>query len=210
MPVRKLRLPSPALVVACLALLITLSGVGYAAKALPRNSVGTAQLKANAVNGSKVANDSLSGADIKESTLVPAQTLAARVTTNNPQAIATTFPTVVVFVTEKFDQGGFFTIAQPGQLTIPKAGLYQLAGRIVWSGGTAAGIRTTSLSVNGQVIDQHSGQGAATPEAQSVQQFVRLNQGDTVQLVVYQTSGTGGNISGCDSCTSLTAIWLGP
>ncbi len=68
-PVRKLRLPSPALVVACLALLITLSGVGYAAKALPRNSVGTAQLKANAVNGSKVANNSLKGADIDEASL---------------------------------------------------------------------------------------------------------------------------------------------
>ncbi len=69
MAVRILRLPSPALVVSCVALLITLSGVGYAAKALPRNSVGTTQLKANAVNGSKVAKDSLSGADIKESTL---------------------------------------------------------------------------------------------------------------------------------------------
>ncbi len=66
---RKLRLPSPALVVACLALLITLSGVGYAAKALPRNSVGTTQLKANAVNGSKVANNSLKGADIDEASL---------------------------------------------------------------------------------------------------------------------------------------------
>jgi len=67
--VRKPWLPSPALVVACLALLITLSGVAYAAKALPRNSVGTTQLKANAVNGFKVTNDSLTGADIKESTL---------------------------------------------------------------------------------------------------------------------------------------------
>lgn len=64
-----MRLPSPALLISCLALLITLSGVGYAAKTLPRNSVGTAQLKANAVNGSKVANNSLKGADIDESSL---------------------------------------------------------------------------------------------------------------------------------------------
>jgi hypothetical protein len=36
--------PSPALVVACLALLVSLGGVGYAAITLPRNSVGSAQV----------------------------------------------------------------------------------------------------------------------------------------------------------------------
>lgn len=205
-----MRLPSPGLVVACVALSIALGGVGYAAKTLPRNSVGTTQLKANAVNGSKVANDSLTGADIKESTLVPGQTSAARVTTNNPQAIPNSSPTPVVFATEKFDQGGFFTIASPGQLVIPKAGLYQLAARIVWSGGTAVGIRETDLTVNAQSVDRDSGEGATTSDVQSVQQFVRLNVGDNIQVVVYQTSGAGGNISGCDACTSLTAIWLGP
>jgi hypothetical protein len=42
------RRPSPALVVACLALMIALSGVSYAAVTLPRNSVGTPHLKRNA------------------------------------------------------------------------------------------------------------------------------------------------------------------
>ena len=54
----KPRRPSPAMVVACVALAITLSGVGYAA-ALARNSVGSAQVKPNSLNGT----------DIKESTL---------------------------------------------------------------------------------------------------------------------------------------------
>lgn len=40
--------PSPALVVACLSLLISLGGVSYAAIRLPRNSVGTKQV----INGS--------------------------------------------------------------------------------------------------------------------------------------------------------------
>ena len=53
----KPRRPSPAMVVACVALAITLSGVGYAA-ALAKNSVGSAQVKP----------DSLNGTDIKEST----------------------------------------------------------------------------------------------------------------------------------------------
>src|SRR5262249_17465620 len=56
--------PSPALVVACLALAISLSGAAYAVStALPRNSVGTVQLKNNAVNSAKVKNASLRAAD---------------------------------------------------------------------------------------------------------------------------------------------------
>jgi hypothetical protein len=57
------------MVVACIALAVTLSGVSYAAATLANNSVGTAQLKNNAVNSAKVANDSLTGTDINESTL---------------------------------------------------------------------------------------------------------------------------------------------
>jgi hypothetical protein len=60
----RLRAPSPALVVACLALATSLSGAAYAVStALPRNSVGTAQLKNNAVNSAKVRNASLRVAD---------------------------------------------------------------------------------------------------------------------------------------------------
>ena len=60
----RLRPPSPALVVACLALAVALSGGAYAVStALPRNSVGTAQLKANAVNSAKVQNRSLRAVD---------------------------------------------------------------------------------------------------------------------------------------------------
>lgn len=71
--------PSPAMVVACIALAVALSGVSYAASHLARNSVGTvhlkngavsaAKIKANAVNSAKVANNSLTGADINEGTL---------------------------------------------------------------------------------------------------------------------------------------------
>lgn len=66
---RRLRLPSPAMTVACLALAIALSGASYAAVALPRNSVGTAQLKRNAVISAKVRNDALTGNDINEARL---------------------------------------------------------------------------------------------------------------------------------------------
>jgi hypothetical protein len=57
--------PSPALVLACVALAVALGGTGYAAIVLPRNSVGTLQLKNNAVNSIKVANGSLLKADFR-------------------------------------------------------------------------------------------------------------------------------------------------
>lgn len=57
--------PSPALVVACIALLVALGGTGYAASVLPRASVGTIQLKNGAVTSLKVRNGSLALVDIR-------------------------------------------------------------------------------------------------------------------------------------------------
>jgi hypothetical protein len=80
----RLRPPSPALVVACLALAISLSGAAYAVStALPRNSVGTVQLKNNAVNSAKVKNASLRAADF-----APGQIPAGRQGPAGPQGPA--------------------------------------------------------------------------------------------------------------------------
>jgi hypothetical protein len=56
--------PSPALVVATVALFVALSGTSYAAITLPRDSVGTIQLKAGAVTSPKVRDGSLSAIDL--------------------------------------------------------------------------------------------------------------------------------------------------
>ena len=82
----KINRPSPAMVVAIIALFVALSGSAYAA--LGKNTVGSKQLKAkavttgklanNAVNSAKVAKNSLSGEDINVSALgtVPSATSA--------------------------------------------------------------------------------------------------------------------------------------
>jgi hypothetical protein len=85
--------PTPAMVVACIALTVALGGTSVAAiNALPRNSVGAKQLKknavtnpkikANAVTGAKVANNSITGADVNEASLgaVPSATSATNAT----------------------------------------------------------------------------------------------------------------------------------
>jgi hypothetical protein len=57
--------PSPAMIVAVLALVVAMGGSGYAAIKLPKNSVGSQQIKANAVNSSKVAEGSLRVGDFQ-------------------------------------------------------------------------------------------------------------------------------------------------
>jgi hypothetical protein len=59
------RRPSPATVIACLALLVALGGTGYAATQLPARSVGPVQLQANAVDSTKVKDRSLLAKDFK-------------------------------------------------------------------------------------------------------------------------------------------------
>jgi hypothetical protein len=72
MQMRRIRIPrpSPAMVVACLALLISLGGTSYATiNALAANTVGTEQLKDNAVTSAKVRDFSLRLWDFKSGQL---------------------------------------------------------------------------------------------------------------------------------------------
>jgi hypothetical protein len=74
----RFKAPSPAMIVACIALAVSLSGAGYAAIVLPKNSVGTKHLRADAVRSGKIANNQVTGADVNEATLaeVPAAVTA--------------------------------------------------------------------------------------------------------------------------------------
>jgi hypothetical protein len=56
--------PSPALVVAALALLVALTGTSFAAVTLAKNSVGTVQLQQGAVTSPKVKDGSLGVVDL--------------------------------------------------------------------------------------------------------------------------------------------------
>jgi hypothetical protein len=59
--------------VALLALFVALGGTSYAAMKLPKNSVGSRQLKKNAVTASKVKNGSLKSSDFAPSALAAAK-----------------------------------------------------------------------------------------------------------------------------------------
>ena len=63
--------PSPALVVASLALFVALSGAALAVKAVTKNSVSSKSIRKGAVRSVDVKNGNLRSADIDESTLGP-------------------------------------------------------------------------------------------------------------------------------------------
>jgi hypothetical protein len=75
-------LPSPALVVASLALLFALAGTGIAsvAQVPPKNSVGTAQLKNNAVNAAKIASNAVTASEIASNAVGAAEIASNAVT----------------------------------------------------------------------------------------------------------------------------------
>lgn len=118
--------PSPAMVVACLALIVALSGTGYAAIRLPARSVGAKQLKTgavtrlklarSAVTGAKVARNALTGMQINEATLatVPKATHASAADTathaNTADSAATAGSADAVAVPE-----GWHVVGAPGE-----------------------------------------------------------------------------------------------
>ena len=66
-----LRRPSPAMVVACLALLVALGGTGMAAATqVARNSVGTPQLKDGAVSNAKIKNNAVNSTKVAARSLL--------------------------------------------------------------------------------------------------------------------------------------------
>lgn len=67
------RRPSPALVIACLALGVALGGTSYATVLqVPRNSVGAPQLRSSAVTTPKLARNAVTSAKVRNGTLVRA------------------------------------------------------------------------------------------------------------------------------------------
>lgn len=60
---------APSMIIAIIALVIALGGVGYTAVQLPKNSVGRAQLRPSSVTESKIARGAITGAKVKDRSL---------------------------------------------------------------------------------------------------------------------------------------------
>ncbi|MDQ8046680.1 MAG: hypothetical protein AAGC46_00530, partial [Solirubrobacteraceae bacterium] len=84
--------PSPTTVVAFLALFLALSGTVYAGVKVAKNSVGSGEIKNKSVKGGDLADDTITGEQVDESTLgvVPRAATAGSATAATSAATAGT------------------------------------------------------------------------------------------------------------------------
>jgi hypothetical protein len=152
--------PSPAMIVACIALAVALGGTSYAAVQLPKNSVGAKQLKKNAITapkirrnavtgakvlnnsitGAKVLNNSITGADVNEATMaqVPSAANASHATSADQATSASSAVTAATAGTANTAFSTFHDAAIPlptnvgtiATLTIPAAGNYVINAKL--------------------------------------------------------------------------------
>ena len=132
--IKRLR-PSPAMIVAIVALVLSLGGTSYAAIVLPANSVGTTQIKRSAVTGAKVKNSSLTLSDISGASLSKMGRVAYA-----------DGPNVGV------DTMGIATVAT-ASLTVPKRGFVLVQG---WACMNAVGDGTCHV----YLVDETAGTGS--------------------------------------------------
>ena len=212
-----MRLPSPALVVACVALVVALSGTGYAAVTLARNSVGPAQIRAGAVRSGEVKDRSLRARDFARGQLprgatgatgavgpagpagAPGPTgasalevvvPAARATRpgDDAQMVADNSTVKLALTTASYDTAGMHS---GGTFTAPRAGLYLVEGFARWF-HNPTGIRRIVVHAGSEYASETTVQAATSvlaPTTTSVSTVVRLDAGETAQLEVLQNSG---------------------
>jgi hypothetical protein len=115
--------PSPAMIVAWIALMVSLGGTSYAAIVLPANSVGTKQIKDRAVTNAKIASDAVTAAKVKNGSLVVADISPTSLSTLSRVATATNTADV---------SGSGGTVASV-RLQVPKTGFVLVQGWVTAS-----------------------------------------------------------------------------
>jgi hypothetical protein len=208
---RWLHAPSPAMIVACVALFVALGGTSYAAIKLPANSVGTKQIKNSAVTAAKIADGSVSTSKLGP---VPGARVRRASTAVTVPSAATA---VLSYDTTDFNIGGVFSAAQPTRLTAPVAVRYLIIASVRWN-PHANGRRTLAVELNGTVAQiarsNVSAYWATTanfgPE-QTAETIYKLNAGDYVEVWAYQDSGGSLNLQHLvDNGITFSMQWIAP
>ena len=175
---RRMRLkePSPALIVSVVALVVALGGTSYAAFSLPKNSVGTKQLKNRAVTKPKLANGLATTSNFTQSS--PNQNIfgtpvtigsSIQVTTTGTQRV---FGSAAVHAVNGVSGVGHFLVcrilidgsagvndtdyaAPAGGFTIVDAAVSPLASRLVTAGTHTVALQCFSVGGGGfaRVVD---------------------------------------------------------
>lgn len=147
---------SPSLVISVIALFVALGGASYAAIKLPKNSVGSAQIRSGAVKTNKVKDGTLLKKDFRAGQMKPDAWEGYRLAT--PAPIASTFTPVVT--TDILPKGNYLLLARANIL-----GDGSIQSRIICSVGNDAAQNVTvgqsavlALSLNGTVALSEPGE----------------------------------------------------
>jgi hypothetical protein len=210
-------------VVSTACLFVVLGGGAYAAATLPKDSVGTKQLRRGAVDSSKVRDRSLRARDFKRGQLPagpqgkqglqgppgPASASvipAARV--ERAGGVGAVFGADIPWDAEIFDTQGLFDPGTPTGLTAPASGIYQAIAAVRASGLTANAILDLRLDQGAATLvtqrgEEHGGFGYAYV---SVSTLVSLDAGQSIQAVVTFSGAAPSILAG----SSLSLSWVGP
>lgn len=160
--------PSPSLVISCLALFVALSGTSYAVSQLPKNSVGSKQIKKSAVTSAKVKDRSLVARDFKVGQL-PAGAQGAQgpqgpqgargpsasaFAANSATALSTSSTTVISLGTSNDESTGLLTVTTPSRIVFNAA--IQLYSGDINQATCSAGVNNGSgwTNINDAIIEQ--------------------------------------------------------
>jgi hypothetical protein len=169
---------------ACLALAVALSGVGYAATAIPRNSVGAPQLKANAVTSGKVKNGNLKAADLAPGVIPPSGAIVRTRTAGVNFGAATT-----IITASGIPAGNYIAVYRGDVVNFGVTSTDQAYMRC-WiespPGTTIAGGTTFAHD-----DDTAGGKGEVIVNQMTVVDVITLTTPDTVQVRCSADSGAG-------------------
>ena len=171
----------------------------------------------SAVNGAKIADRSLGTAEFANSIPV------AKVYRNANQSIPNSAYVPLAFGQERYDTDNMHsTSTNNSRIQAPVEGIYQLSASVQWS-ANSTGTRNLFLVKNGStphdcntetcliIDDQRPGE-ISKPIFQHVSTVARLDKGDYVEAVVYQsiTSGNLNVISQPEHSPEFSMTWLAP
>ena len=129
---------------------------------------------------------------VKDGAITPAKTGSfpgARVETPSTGSVPNGAYQPVTFTTVQFDVGGVFSSGAPTKLTAPVTGVYVITGHVEWDSGKPGYRQLEIDGPGGRLATSLIPVAAEEFTYSTVSTIVKLNAGDSVQLVADQVSG---------------------
>jgi hypothetical protein len=219
------RKPSPAMIVAIVALVVALGGTAIAANTIRsgdivNGQVKTADLADGAVNSAKVGDRTLKGADLHTRSVGTgelAKLPAVDAFRAFNMSVISDNPTLVTLDAESFDTADMH--GSNYYVRAPVAGIYRATAHVSWAGngsaGLPAGTECTMGLLLGTPLDSET-VGVAKGECSAghsleLNRAVKMNARQTLFMIITQDSGSAFTLDASQGRPAwLDLTWVGP